>query len=293
MISSIIKKVFDKLGLQISRRHTKDENIPMYTRLFGDESVRNKNFYNIGAGSFNHSCWTNVDFKSDWYKEYNAGAGNGIDFDLFSCQPLPIESNTAQIVYTSHTIEHLNDAAVQNIFNETYRILKPGGFFRIVTPDIDIEYRAYLQNDRDYFYWIDFYSTEKDYKRVKIRKPLNQETTAQVFLEDFAAQASEISLNGAPKRISDEELKTLFATMPFEQAMDYCTSLCTVEIQKQNPGNHINWFNEKKLFAMLTKAGFKTMHRSAHGQSFCPVLRDLNFFDSTLPKVSMYVEAVK
>ncbi len=293
MITHALKKIFDLAGLQISRKAVKNENLEMYNRIYSEDSVRNKRFYNVGAGAFNHSCWTNVDFVSEWYNDNTKNTLGGINYDLFSCQPIPVETGSAEVVYTSHTIEHVNDEAVQNLFNEACRMLKSGGFFRIATPDIDIEYRAYVENDRDYFYWIDYYSSEKDFKRVNLRKPLNQETTAQVFLENFASQASEIPLHGAVKRISDMELKDLFATRSFEDAMNYCTSLCSIEIQRQNPGNHINWFNQKKIFTMLTKAGFKTIYRSAYGQSFCPVMRDLIFFDFTTPKVTMYIEARK
>lgn len=293
MISRVIKKVFSIAGLDIQRKPVKNENINIYRALFGNESVDNKRFYNIGAGAFKHSCWTNIDHISQWYKDNTANTENGINYDLFSLKPFPVKSNSAEIIYTSHTIEHVNDAAVQNLFNEAYRILKPGGFIRIVTPDTELEYRAWQQNDRGYFYWIDWYSSDEDVKRLKMRKPLNQESTAQIFLENFASQASLIPLEGSNKRIEDEELSHIFKTMPFEQALDYCTSLCSIEIQKKNPGSHINWFTEKKLFQMLSKAGFKTIYRSAYGQSFCSVLRDLNFFDTTIPKVSLYMEAVK
>lgn len=293
MISTVIKKIFRLAGLQIERAAAKPEQVNIYRAIYGDDSVNNKRFYNIGAGAFSHSCWTNVDFISDWYKSNNKKTLGGINYDLFLLQPVPVESNTAEIIYTSHTIEHVNNAAVQNLFNEAYRMLKPGGFLRIVTPDTELEYRAWQQNDRSYFYWIDWYSSPEDVKRLKMRKPLNQETTAQIFLENFASQASLIPLKGSPKRIDDEQLSRLFKTMSFEQALDYCTSLCDIEIQKQNPGAHINWFTEKKLREMLQKAGFKTIYRSAYGQSFCSVMRDLNFFDTTIPKVSLYVEAVK
>jgi hypothetical protein len=112
-------------------------------------------------------------------------------------------------------------------------------------------------------------------------------------LEDFASQASEIPLHGAATRISDEQLKELFKTKTFEEALDVCISKCTVEIQKKFPGNHINWFHEKKITSLLKKAGFNTVYRSAYGQSHAAVLRDLNYFDRTLPAVSMYIEAVK
>ena len=114
-----------------------------------------------------------------------------------------------------------------------------------------------------------------------------------MFLEEFAAQASEITSVGAAKRISDEELIRLFATRPFEEVLDYCTSLCSIELQKQHPWRHINWFHEKKLQEMLYAAGFENVYRSAFMQSVSPVLREKLWFDQTLPQHSLYMEAVK
>ena len=55
----------------------------------------------------------------------------------------------------------------------------------------------------------------------------------------------------------------------------------------------MNWWNEKKTIAMLKEAGFKQIYRSGYGQSLCPVLRNINFFDKTHPKNSLYIEAMK
>ena len=84
-------------------------------------------FYNIGAGSFRHKYWTNVDLASDWYADQQGT--DFINYDLFSLKPLPIPSGIAEAVYTSHTVEHINDAACANLFAETFRILRPGGYF--------------------------------------------------------------------------------------------------------------------------------------------------------------------
>ena len=44
-------------------------------------------------------------------------------------EPLPIADSSAEVVYTlAHTVEHINNEAAQNMFNEAYRILKPGEF---------------------------------------------------------------------------------------------------------------------------------------------------------------------
>jgi predicted SAM-dependent methyltransferase len=118
--------------------------------MYPEDSLRNRRFFNIGAGGFSHEFWTNVDHGSDWY-ENKLKNNIHIDWNLLDLTPLPVENDVAEAVYTSHTIEHITDEAAANMFNEAYRILKPGGFLRVTTPDIDLDYRAYRDNDYNFF----------------------------------------------------------------------------------------------------------------------------------------------
>ncbi len=287
-----IVEVFNKLGIEIKSAIVKPD-IDDYKEIYPEESIINRRFYNLGAGKFSHPCWTNIDGESNYYSELNGSDQIGIGFDLFEHAPLPIESNTAEIFYTSHTIEHTNDSSVRYIFKEVHRTLKKGGVFRILTPDAELGYQAYKRNDRKYFFWIEWEHMNKDIDKQCIRLPLREASTAQVFLEDIAGDASELSTIGNEKRISDAELEKLFNELPFEEALNYCTSLCSIENQKQYPFRHMNWFNEAKLKRMLIEAGFESVKRSAYLQSDFHVLRNPNYFDQTLPKVSLYIEAIK
>src|SRR6185295_10958452 len=125
--------------------------------LYGEDSVRRRAFYNIGAGSFRHPAWTNVDFDSDWYEcnRNNTLSPGNISHDLLSLKPLPIESGSACILYTSHTVEHVTNEADEVLFREAHRILKPGGVVRVTTNSTDLAYRAYRTKDRSYYYWAD------------------------------------------------------------------------------------------------------------------------------------------
>lgn len=292
MINNFIKNIFKRAGLNITKID-KSTDIDHYIRLYGNEPVKNKTFYNLGAGNFFHPCWTNIDNQSEWYINYNKGNAPLINYDLFSLKPVPVTTNSAQLIYTSHTLEHVTDAAVQNFFNEAFRMLKKGGLFRIVTPNIDIEYYAWRHEDRDYWYWKDDFSSPEAVARVNLKIPLNKASTAQLFLEGFVSTASEIVNEGSAHRISDQELEKIFREKPYTDALNYCTSCGSVEIQKKFPFHHINWFNKEKLTGMLQKAGFEDIHLSSYGQSFAPVLRNLIYFDTTLPKCSLYVEAIK
>jgi len=280
------------LGYRLVKNRKKSDDMGLYYRLYGEESVKKRSFYNIGAGGFRHPAWKNVDCPSDWYS--NATTGNiDIPHDLESPDPIPVDTGTAEIIYTSHTIEHITNNAAQKLFREAFRMLKPGGVFRATTVNIDLEVRAYLNNDRDYFYWIDDYSVEKNWKRAMYNKPMNKASLEQIFLVHFASSTSTLHADGAKERISDEDIKRVFSDMSVPDALDYCISKSDPEVQKKYPGNHINWWNKEKLVSSLESAGFNNIHLSAHGQSYCPPLRNLDFFDGTRPKNSIYIECIK
>lgn len=287
-----ILETFHRFGLIVKTIDNRtDEHV--YKELYPSESIEKRLFFNIGAGTFKHPCWTNVDGESDWYDESNKNNQNKIAFDLFSHQPLPVKDQIAELLYTSHTIEHADDESVSFLFQDAHRMLKKGGTFRIVTPNIDMSYAAWQRNDRKYFYWIEWEHLNKNFEKQCINMPLSQASLAQIFLEDFAADASELSTVGGIKRISDTELYQLFKDLPYEDALNYCTSFCTIENQKKYPFHHMNWFNEIKLTRMLKQAGFSSIKRSGYLQSEVPVLRNVKYFDNMLPQISIYMEAVK
>jgi SAM-dependent methyltransferase len=57
---------------------------------------------------------------------------------------LPVTENTADAVYCSHTLEHLALADLKIALANTLKILKPGGTFRCVVPDLEYYSRQYI-----------------------------------------------------------------------------------------------------------------------------------------------------
>ncbi len=47
-----------------------------------------------------------------------------------------LEDNTADVAFSSHSIEHFADEEVEQVFSEVARILKPSGIFIISCPDL-------------------------------------------------------------------------------------------------------------------------------------------------------------
>jgi ubiquinone/menaquinone biosynthesis C-methylase UbiE len=283
--------LFNKFGYSLVLASKGTANVPLYLKYYGEDSVKNRRFYNISAGAYlgfggglHHPCWTNIDLDRPWIKTNYSSGGVGynpktdIAHDLLSLQPIPVEDSVAELVHTRFTIAAITDEAAQYMFGEVYRMLKKGGIFRIGTPDTELDYRAYLNNDMSFFYWFE------KYKSVSIE---------QAFLYHVASQLSTMHHDGAPERITDEQFRDIIKNNNMEDALNYCSSRCSLEIQKKYRINHINWWTRKKLEKMLSEAGFKTVYLSSREQSASPVMRNEAYFDNEDNRFAMYMEAVK
>ena len=48
------------------------------------------------------------------------------ELNLIEKPKFPFEDNSIEVIYTSHTIEHITDESVINLIEESQRILKKG-----------------------------------------------------------------------------------------------------------------------------------------------------------------------
>ncbi len=244
----------------------------LYRKRFPETSLSERRFYNIGAASFRHKYWKNVDIICEGYT--SDAANVDVEYDITKNAPLPIDASSAEVVYTSHTVEHVFDENAQNLFCEAYRILKPGSVFRVTCPDIDLAIHAYRNNDLSFF------------RAVGVHEATLEECLAQYCSSAIAPDS--------PEKMTPADLKGYFKNSPdLLSAVDHLSKISNRELQKKNPGNHVNWYNKEKIVRMLKEADFKRIHLSGQQQSLEPVLRDFRYFDSTSPMRSVYVDAVK
>ena len=59
---------------------------------------------------------------------------------------IPFASDSIDIVYHSHLLEHLDRSVAPRFMQEIYRVLKPGGIQRIVVPDLEFACREYIEH---------------------------------------------------------------------------------------------------------------------------------------------------
>jgi len=62
---------------------------------------------------------------------------------------LPVASGSADYAYCSHVLEHLSLDDCRHAIRETFRILRPGGTFRLVLPDLGYLCRQYVAANGD------------------------------------------------------------------------------------------------------------------------------------------------
>ena len=90
---------------------------------------------NIGCGYITHPDWVNLDI---------APASPIVQsFDLR--QGLPEVNASVDVCYNSHVLEHLSTMDAEFLVQDCFRVLKSGGIFRLVVPDLEQIVREYLR----------------------------------------------------------------------------------------------------------------------------------------------------
>jgi predicted SAM-dependent methyltransferase len=235
----------------------------------------------IGGGDRDYGLdWHNLEFVTAGFSSryVNLNKTTDLPHDLSKISKFGIDSNSVEVAYSCHVIEHLKDELVMHIFEECYRILELGGTLRIVCPDIDLYVRALEDDDLDFFH----YRMHPHYVNLGI-----QNSVAGLFLDVFATS---LGVGNMSKKTRTELLHEL-NQLGKESFLEKYSS--QTEYSYDFAHFHINWFNNTKLSEMLTKAGFETCYPSRLGQSRKPILRDLSLIDNADPKISLYFEAIK
>jgi len=92
-------------------------------------------YINLGCGFHYHNDWTNVDFikSGEGVIAHNLLAG------------VPFDSNTFEVAYHSHVLEHFLKPDAEHFISECFRVLKSGGVLRVAIPDLEQIARNYVK----------------------------------------------------------------------------------------------------------------------------------------------------
>ncbi len=233
---------------------------------------------NLGAGSFYHPMWINLDYSNEFYG--NVQNKNMVSHDLSSMGRLPFEPDIVDVYYCSHVIEHLNNDCVSKIFQEVYRSLKPGGVFRLACPDIEYLYDDIKNGSGDVNLSI---------------KPWGMQfnTLKESFLEQFCTILIHDENYRKNLLLRDDNFNENLQKLSMKSFLDLYLGILPNNANILMPHGHCNWFSFEKIELMLKNAGFNTVYKSEFCKSRFPELRAPTLFDGTVPEISLYVEAIK
>lgn len=270
-----------------NRQHSVSVTRNDYIEQFGSIEQAKLCCFNIGAGTWQHEAWTNIDLppQSEDFAKIQAPC---IYHDLVASDNLPISPGSAELIFTSHVIEHLPDAHVKNLFHSAAESLKKGGLFRVVTgPDADTDWDALSRQDSRWWYFFDDLEISDAIAKHGPLKSLDK------WLYHLATPRSPYSKTPCEQKYYSHQLEELIEKYKPEPMLIWDELTSGLEFNLDFPGDHLSWWNADKLSSCLSDCGFSRVKVSAYGQSSSVFMRDLEYFDTTYPQISLYVEAIK
>ncbi len=103
----------------------------------------------VGAGARAHLGPGQTNYIKGWINvDANVFTGKA-DVWADLRDPLPFRTGTLKAVYSHHMIEHLPDLAAHCA--EVFRVLAPGGAYRVAGPNGDVAMRKFMEGDHGWF----------------------------------------------------------------------------------------------------------------------------------------------
>lgn len=116
-----------------------------------------KQYVQFGCGLCAPEGWLNFDASPRLRVEKNPIIGRFLRHPIFpkNCKygdivkGLPLKPGTCDVLYSSHVLEHLSLDDCRLSLSKSFILLKQGGVFRAVVPDLEMAARTYLASERD------------------------------------------------------------------------------------------------------------------------------------------------
>lgn len=106
--------------------------------------MENISLINSGFKAINLACGGKLCHQPGWVNaDHRPSSPDVLKVNLLD--RLPFATDCFDVVYHAQFIEHLSISDAISFTEECYRILKPGGVLRIVTPDLENQAREYLR----------------------------------------------------------------------------------------------------------------------------------------------------
>ncbi len=274
-----INKYLYKIGFIGAILNRYDNSITLYSaskdkKLYKSYPKKSK-FINFGSGGFNHPLWINYDFpgQTDYYKKLQGKEKNDF-YPINLCTDnlkVPFEDNSCDLIYCSHTLEHLEEEKGLNFLRECQRILKPNAIMRIALPN----------TENNFYYAKEIYNQEKVPQKVK----------EEVIL-DCAKKLFSDTENLPKNLVIETAIESNFSIENFLKILKTKNNL-SLKFKEENPERHITHYSHAKLISISKKLNFQFYTPLYKGSSFAEPFINIEVFDTTEPQWSIYGEFIK
>ena len=217
-----------------------------------------KNRYlNVGGATKGSRArgWEVLDLTGTKY--HHPSACINYDVDLRKDEKWPIRDNTFKLIYSGHTLEHISPTSLDHVLDEIFRVMIPGGMFRVQVPDNELYWKHAVGGNLE----------EAQRLIVNVATALEKDTKTLV---------------NVIRDVNSMNMK------------EFCDKYSSLARQVENPshGGHLNWFVWNKLEGVLSAHGFTDIRRGEQNDSEAPEMRG-RAFDRLIPKLSLYAECKK
>ena len=265
-------------------------------------------YINLGCGGLfiNDKQWKNFDLVSHYDEVIECNFLKGIE----------LESNIADLVYSSHLLEHLPFDFAPEFLKEHYRVLKPGGVIRIVVPDLAKLIDLYLQY-RDKLHSEKFHSKNYEWILIELFDQLSRNHSGGLMgqiLKDKTSVYHEIAQNrmgtalteivNQPKANSStitEKVKQKFNNLHYKliQMILKKSQFQAMKIGHfRLSGECHQWMYDKEYLSyLLTEAGFTQIKAQSSSTSYLSdwskYYLDQNKSGEAYKPGSLFIEGIK
>lgn len=292
-----LQKRVEKVGLALSSNQLKyvskgvsvtKNNLRQYARNISKQldkikpstySSNSKKLLNIGAGDyFKLSGWERLDYDGDVIEDgIRIKRLKDINFDLSKKVSIPLNDESFDGIYSSHTFEHLKKEV--SVFNlkECFRILKPGGVLRLCLPDITKYFDAYDCRDLSFFNWI------------RDKNIYYYDSWLRMIVREMAGTVVD--------EFTDLELKSLYKSLGRKKFIRYFEQKTSEDkrVLPALPDIHKSAWGEAETSDILNQIGFKSVRICPYTESrFKPFNGKWGGqINSTRPHLSFAIEGEK
>jgi SAM-dependent methyltransferase len=242
---------------------------------------------NLGSGQWSQLCWEAADHRIFGSSRINENT------------KLPFKSSSLKYVYSSMLFEHLNDKTVENMMAEIYRVLRPGGVFRLIVPDFDLCLERYKDGDLNFF--AKEWSTKDRFENWLHHGVLP--SLENNLLWAFSGYSNKVMrrVDGqppwhidpgyycGPPKLDKNEVRDLALSATAREFCEYAVSNIPKERMKYYDG-HINCFTLGQLKKMGENNSFSELHALEYRKSCVRVFEKPNFDKARYKNMAIYVE---